>query len=88
MQVTITISSNCEPTIHRTGCGHLARVRRQRFYVDEYTLDADTLTEASLDYWTDIIHSDLGLEGEAALDEAESYLDQFDIGPCVKLPAR
>ena len=90
MNVTITISELCQPTIHKTGCAHLTRIRKQRRYSGEYTADVDTIVEASQDYWSDIIGSDHGLElgSPAALDMAEEYLTDIEVGPCVKLPLR
>jgi hypothetical protein len=76
----------CHPTIHVAGCRHLKRIRRRGDYEAEYTIDVETLTDASLDFWSDIITSDLGLSGQEAREEAEKYLSEFEIGPCVTIP--
>ncbi len=74
MRVTITTSSSGEPTAHKEGCRDLAKVRRRHDYCGEYTIDANTLTDVSLSFWSDIIYSDNGLEGAEAEAMAQDYL--------------
>lgn len=85
-RITITTSNACTPTAHAEGCRDLAKVRRRADYAGEYASKFSSLTELSLDYWTDIIHSDHGLDGAEAEAEARDYLDEIEVAPCVKLP--
>jgi hypothetical protein len=102
MNVTITLSELGEPTIHKTGCGHLAQVRKRRGYAGEYSLDVTSLAEAILSYSDISAHDPESTEvdfygdvdyhprqgGEEALEEALAHLSEFEVGPCVDLPER